>query len=762
MAPDDSLLKRLLETFNTELESLLSVITDSLQKIQQDSPEHDLPQIIAEISRAGRNIKVAALSVGVSDVGVIAEYIEKLFASEKELFEADVINLTIRAVSCMREAMQLYMENKPSSANIREIVHQLQHQLHLTPEEPTESKVIEHFPSTEPITSTSTSEREFLQKIIATFKIELQENLINITDDLLQLEKGVKSEQEFSELLEELFRSAHNIKGSARGVGAVNVGEIAHHLETLFAAIQNKSVNISPGIINICLQSIDYMNEAMRCYSEEIPISFDLQNHLSLLKQYIEFSQQAVPTDVKPVIEQFVPSEKIPKANETQGKVKKYESIRVPLQNLDTISADMEEIQIVKIAIEEHYSELSKINFKIDYFVQAWKKNILALKKLFGEEEESLDKLFSSHITELSEISNATHRLQRGLRMPVNELSTLLNALQDEIRTIRLIPVDTQLRYLPRIVRDLAYELKKTVNFNVKNNDVKIDKIILDGLKDPIMHLIRNAIDHGIEDAAKREAAGKPLQGTITIHVSQVDHQIVFEISDDGVGINPEELVRIALAKNIITANELEAMSPGDILDIIFRPGFSTREVATDISGRGVGLDVVRSNLTQLKGQVSVNSKPGKGTHFFLRVPITLATERGLIIACNNQQFILLTNSVESVLLLKRREIVDVEGSSTVLVKQQPILLCSLSKVLHLDENTKNLKEQNPVVIIKKERERVALLVDEIIGEKEVVLKSLREPLTNMPFVIGATLTGSNQINFVLNSSEIIKRALLS
>lgn len=762
MIPDEPLLKQLIATFNTELESLLSVITDNLQKIKPGTSDNNLKPIISEISRSGRNIKVAALSVGINDLAKMAESIEKLFASEHEV-TAERIDLVFRSVDGMRELMQEFIEKKSCSANVRELLHQLQQQAHLSEKEEEASVIPEpsvpegpSLPLATP--SSNASEREFLKKIIATFKVELQDNLIKITDGLLQLEKGGISEQGFVALLDELFRAAHNIKGSARGVGAINVGEIAHHLETLFTAVQQKSIRISPGVINLCLQSIDYMNEAMQCYSEEIPLSFDLQNHLLQLRQYTEFSEQEAPGHVKPLVEQLLE----PDAVVTKGKVNEYESIRVPLQNLDRISADMEEIQGVKIAIEEHYANLNKINFKIDNFIKAWKKNILSLRSFFEGEEERLATLFSPYLLELSEISNATHRLQRGLRMPVNELSVLFNALQDEIRTLRLISVGSQLRYLPRLVRDLANELQKPINFDIKNNDVKIDKMILEGLKDPIVHLLRNAIDHGIEDAEQRQAAGKSLQGNICLEVRQEDHQIIFEISDDGAGINPDNLARSALEKNIITQTELDMMSPADILDIIFRPGFSTRKVVTGISGRGVGLDIVRSNLTQLKGLVSVASQPGTGTHFFLRVPITLATERGLIVSCNKQVFVILTSSVESVFLLKRSDIVEVEGSPTILVKQQPILFSSLARILHLDENIQSSKEYLSVVIVKKNWERVALLVDEIIGEREVVLKPLQEPLTNMPFVIGATLTGSNQINFVLNSSEVIKKALLS
>ncbi|MCE0721940.1 MULTISPECIES: chemotaxis protein CheA [Legionella] len=764
MTPDDHLLKQILETFSTELESLLMLITDHLKKIERGESVSDLSQLMEQISRAGRNIKVSALSVGIDELGKIAECVEKLFEPSQTL-SPERIHLTFRATDGMREILHDFREKKPLSAELHALLEQLQQTL-IHEEKKEEIQIMgekpalsEPAPVTKPLANAA--DNEFIKKLVETFKVELQENLITITDGLLQLEKGTRSEEDFQSLLEEMFRVAHNIKGSARGIGVNDIGEIAHHIETLFAAVQKKIIKISPGLINLCLQSIDYMNEAMHCYTEQKPLSFDLENHLRQLEHYTESPAQEIPSALEPTIESSATLEKAPKTQEIQGKTNEFESIRVSLQNLDRVSVYTEEIQAIKIAIEEYYSKFTKMNYKIDHLVQSWKKD-RDYSNAFSENEISpLATLFSASLVELSEINNSTHLMQRELHTSVSELSILLNALQEEIRTLRLIPVTTQLRYLPRIVRDLAHELNKQVNLEINSNDVKMDKMILDGLKDPIVHLLRNAIDHGIENSEARKAAGKTPQGNISINVNQEDNQIVFRIIDDGIGIKTNDLIRSALQKNIISQPELETMKKEELYELIFRPGFSTREIATDISGRGVGLDVVRSNLLRLKGQVSVESEPGKGTIFFLRVPLTLATERGLIVACNHQIFVLLTNSVESVMLLKKHEVITVEGSPAVLVKEQPVLLCSLSKILRLDEKKQNRTEHISVVIIKKNGDRMALLVDEIIGEREIVLKPLQEPLSNIPCVIGATLTGNNQINFVLNSSEIIKRMVL-
>lgn len=752
MAADDPLMKQLITTFSEELESLLEVITQNVKKSTQETSALDWQQINEEISRSGRNIKVSAWSIGLEELGRIAELLEKLFNTVNPAPPA-LIRLTRDAVEGMREALQCFIDQKPLPEHLHQLLSRLDKFQHPVIEEsaaeektPVQAELI--------LPESDVAEQDFFKKILATFNAELQENLIVITNDLLQLEKGNNSNTKSSDLLAEIFRAAHNIKGSARGVGAQDVAEIAHHIETLFAAIQKGDLDISSDLVSLCLQSIDYMNEAMRCFTDNMPLPFNLQNHLQQLSLY---SHLPLSSPASTLIES---SEEPSRTIEIKTPINEFDSIRVSLHNLDHISADMEEIQAIKISLEEHYSDLNTIHFKIDSFIQSWKKNLLPIKGNFGQEDERFNTLLGSHLSELSELGKTAHLIQRELRISVHELSTLLNELQDEIRMIRLIPVNSQLHYLPRNIRDLAQELHKEVTLEIKNNDVKIDKMIMDGLKDPLMHLLRNAVDHGIEDPKTRQEAGKPAQGTISIEVSQEDHQIVFKITDDGAGINTEDIKQIALKKNIITTADLEHMKPGDIMDLIFRPGFSTREVPTNISGRGVGLDVVHSNLTHLKGQIHVESKPGQGTAFFLRVPITLTTERGLIISCSKQSFVLLTHSVETVLLLKKGDIFQVEGSAAILVKEEPVLLCSLERILHLIENKeKNNNEYCSVVVIKKDEKRVALLVDEILGEREMVLKPLQEPLHNMPCVIGATLTGSNQINFVLNSSELIKRA---
>lgn len=757
MTTNNSLSNQLIETFSEELESLLITISEHLKQIVNSKSANLVTPMIEEISRAGRNIKVAAFSLGIDDIGKMAECIEKLFVPTRQL-SPELINLTSRVPDIMREAMRYFIEKKPVSDNFQFIFQKLKNQLVFYKEKEERQNIKSSSPENIRFyNSSNIGDEEVPTKIIETFKAELQDNLTTITDSLLQLEKGTKSTEDLQEILEEIFRMAHNIKGSARGIGAVDVGEIAHYLETLLASVQKKITPLSHEMINLCLQAIDYMNKAMQCYCDKTSLPFDLNSFLSQLSHYTESGHLLL---AQSTIKKSMEDQRTNTLSEIQTKTNEFESIRVSLQNLDRISVYMEELQMIKIAIEEYYSKLIQLNFKIEYLAQYRKKDVFSLIKSSDNKLEHLNDLLSSYNKELNEINNETRLMQRELRKPVSEFSILLNGLQDEVRTIRLVPVSTQLRYLLRNARDLALELDKEVNLEIKSNHVKMDKIILDGLKDPIIHILRNAIDHGIESKDVRLEAGKSPEGNILVEANQEDNQIIFKISDDGAGVNTDALIRVALQKKIITQAELATMKQEDIYELMFRPGFSTREVATDISGRGIGLDVVRSNIHHLKGQVHLESHPGKGTTFFLHVPLTLATERGLIISCSNQVFAISTSFIESVLLLKKQDIVTVEGGPALLIKEQPVLLCSLSKILELEEKNTN-KEYFSVIVMKQNEKRIAFFVDDIIGEREIVLKPLQEPLSNISCIIGATLTGSNQINFVLNASDIFKRVPL-
>lgn len=587
---------------------------------------------------------------------------------------------------------------------------------------------------------------EILKKLIATFNDELTERLQEITDGLLKLENNKLTNDESEKVIEIIFRSAHNIKGSARSIGANNVGDIAHHIETLFSSIQKKSIKISPNIVNLCLEAIDNIHMSMKAFIDKKPIDFDIKDLLDRLekgenKNTADQSEKAFKKSLKKEV--FQETE--------QG------TIRVPVENLDRLSSLIDEIQVNKIAIDEFYHDLTKISNKANILNKHWKQvNNLADKST----SENFKKLQISTTDSIVELTHNLRNLQHSMHNRINELSVLSNSLQEEIRFLRLVPAETLLHSLPRIIRDIAHSLNKNIELKMTGQLVKMDKIILEGLKDPLMHLLRNAIDHGIESADIRRQLGKPETGQIAIDIHEEGDHISITISDDGCGIDTKKIANTAIKKNLITEAELSTLSEKEILELIFESGFSTKELITDVSGRGIGLDIVKENLIHLKGQVTIKTELNHGTQFYIRVPLTLASERALLIQSGQQQYVIPTSLVERVLLIKPEDITHIQGMQAIMIEGHPVPLKILSDVLKITKSEFIKNQQLPVVILNNGTSSIGLLIEKIIGEREIIIKPLEEPLTHILSVVGGTLSGNGQPIIVLNPSDLIKMAL--
>lgn len=597
-----------------------------------------------------------------------------------------------------------------------------------------------------------------MKQLIDIFQVELDENTQAITEGLLALEKNNLAEEDRTTIINTIFRAAHNIKGTARGIGSgiTAVADIAHGIESLFAAIKSNALQINANLINQCLNAVDKMRLAMQAFVTDTALPFDLSELLAQLEQNGAIIEK--PVINKPSAQPVAHSPPIKEESNIQPLDVK--TIHVSLNNLDKVSALMEEMQANKIAISSNLYDINKLTDMLKRFSQLWKQTHTSLKGRFGGElGELYTKSYSTSADSLAEMNNIASQLHKDMEIQIYELSNLANSLQDEIRTLRLIPANNLLRNFPRYVRDLALDLGKQAAFEMKGDDVKIDKMVLEGLQDSLTHLLRNAIDHGIESADIRAQQGKPEQGHIVLDMKGEGDHITIKISDDGAGIDSKKIAAIALEKNIITPAELEAMDENSIIDLIFRPGFSTKTQITQISGRGVGLDVVRDNVDSLKGSVHVLTQVGKGTTFELQVPVSLASERGFLISCSGQPFVIPTSAIERVMVISPDDVHNIEASQALLIDGHPVHLLTLADILQLEKHDSLNQQQLSIMIIKKGHQKVALVIDEILGEREIVIKLLQPPLHSVPCVAGGTVSGSGQVIIVLDATDIVNAA---
>jgi two-component system chemotaxis sensor kinase CheA len=578
---------------------------------------------------------------------------------------------------------------------------------------------------------------KLLKLLVETFTLELEEQTQIMIDAILALEKIAPDDANFMKKIDTIFRAAHNIKGASRGIGITDVGNLSHQLESLFSSVQKKLFTLTSFHIDLALETIDKMRMAMKAYLLNQPLDFNINDLLSRLTQGIS---QNVVSEVK--VTEVPNNDILFKAPTAAVDAKNSEYIRVAIASIDRVSALMEEIQVAKVVMYEHENSLSSMVAKVRDLKESWKMN---------QDKSAIADL-------ITEINAVASQLQKSFRYDVNDLFSLADLLQDEVGHLRLVPASLLLRTLPRAVRDLSQQLNKNVELHIIGDDVKMDKLILEGLHDPFIHLIRNAIDHGIQTPQERIAINKSPQAHISIEIIDEGNEILIVFKDDGCGLNIDKISATALKKNLVTAAELADMSVADISHLIFRPGFTTTDIITSVSGRGVGLDVVKSNLAELKGTVTVTSIPNIGTTFYLRVPLTLAGERGLIVTSANQSFVIPTHAILRISSLNKADVEQVEGHEVVRFDNHPILLRTLADILNLQKTERSTPSSLFTVIIKKEWRTLALVVDEVIGEREIIVKPLQAPLLHIPCIAGATLSSRGDVVLVLNANDLISR----
>jgi two-component system, chemotaxis family, sensor kinase CheA len=344
-----------------------------------------------------------------------------------------------------------------------------------------------------------------------------------------------------------------------------------------------------------------------------------------------------------------------------------------------------------------------------------------------------------------------------ALSETVSHIARITSDLQDQIMKARMMPIETVFNRLPRMVRDLANKLGKEVKLELVGGDTELDRSVIEVIGDPLIHLIRNSLDHGLEMPNEREEAGKPAQGLLMLTAKHLENHIVIEIRDDGKGIDPEKIRAKALEKGQITPEALQRLSDKEVLQLIFASGFSTAKEVSEVSGRGVGMDIVRSNLAKLGGMIDLESAVGKGTVVTLRLPLTLAIIRGLLVRVNGSVYVLPLGSVVETLLLKEDEVQRLNRQEVILLRGVTTPLVRVDRIFKTKRSELKAKtEESYVVIVGLAELRVGLVVDELIGEQEVVIKSLSRFVGDTPGLSGATILGDGNVALIVDVNSLV------
>ncbi|MGY5344499.1 chemotaxis protein CheW [Paenibacillus glucanolyticus] len=351
----------------------------------------------------------------------------------------------------------------------------------------------------------------------------------------------------------------------------------------------------------------------------------------------------------------------------------------------------------------------------------------------------------------------ATESKNQELTDTVEHMSRVSSDLQNIVLKLRMVPVDTVFNRFPRMVRDLAKTLDKKIDLIITGADTELDRTVIDEIGDPLVHLLRNSADHGVEPVADRIAAGKPETGTVHLRAFHSGNNVFIEIEDDGRGIYRENILKNALKKGVVTEAEAASMSDDEVNQLLFAPGFSTAEKISDVSGRGVGLDVVKSKIVALGGNVTIYSTPGKGTNFSVQLPLTLSIIAAMLIRMGSEKYAIPLSSIVETAIIKRGQIKQVHGSRMIQFRESLIPVISLSRLFEVSDFDEELEEETEIVVIRKGDRLAALTIDDFIGQSEIVIKNLGKYLPAIQGISGATILGDGQVALIIDANAFIK-----
>lgn len=616
------------------------------------------------------------------------------------------------------------------------------------------------------------------------YKVASADHIQKIEAGLLHLEKNPLDQAK----LEQLLREMHSLKGDSRMLGVKDAETLTHQMEEIMGAVKRTERVLTPQIFERLYQGLDAIRkiatEAVTGQSSGISVfhvlaqlmGADSDEALAESKEAVAHLQDVA--SAQPLMEQPFSHEAVPVRETAEpsadvlSQVSDYQidTIRVESQKLDKLLTQASELVVTKGQLGDRVGEIDQL---ISLW-EEWSRETFVSRLTFDELErrwqtpelQPLQNFYNLLETRLEQLGTMLNRLRNTTFEDNAKLETVANELESGIHSLRLLPFSTIFNLFPRTVRDLAKQQGKEVNLVLEGGDNTVDKRILEEMKDPLLHLLRNAIDHGIETPIERQNVGKSPIATIRLRGYQVGSTVSIEVIDDGRGLDVEAIKRSALRRGVRTAQELEEMSMAEIQALIFAPGFSTRTAVTEISGRGVGLDVVRANVERLKGNIQVEFTPNRGCLFRITLNSSLATTDALIVQVSQHPYAIPVGFVEAMQLVSSQEIFATDGNQTLPFQGESVTVTWLADLLGLPvkvpTSTKALHSTSktiPCIILHIGSERLALLVDTILEQQDIVLKPQSQLLKRIRNISGATILGTGEVCMVLNPPDLFKSA---
>ena len=611
-----------------------------------------------------------------------------------------------------------------------------------------------------------------MKEILVDFLAESSEMLESLDQYFVKLE----AEPTNTELLNEIFRCMHSMKGSAGFLGFTHLVEVAHEAESLLNKLRQGEMSVSPFIIDIILEAVDsvkLLHADIRDTGEDSHIETMLiVNKLTLTMDSAEDLKDGKPASA---LASNVSVEPV----ETPEEV--TELTEVPPSDSPVPESENATVEDVAISspeapepVEDSSPALSDVLSKMQ---EAASRTVQAASsgqtKRAGKEEETtvrvetrrLDNVMNlvgelvlgrNRLVKLGfglEEQDEMNPLVRELGVTLAQLSLVTSDLQLAVMKTRMVPIRKVFSRFPRLVRDLSNKLGKQVRLDLIGEETEVDKAVADALGDPLVHLVRNSLDHGLETVEDRKLVGKNPEGVIRLAAYQEGNSIVIRIEDDGRGLELEKIAAKALEKGLVSQSELSTMGPQDVMKLIFLPGFSTVEQVSDLSGRGVGMDVVRTNISRLNGSLELDSTPGHGSQMTIKLPLTVAIIQALMVEVGSGTFAVPLASVIEATKITKDDIKSVNGKPVLNLRERILPLLDLGQTFQIPKQCSS--DECYVVVVMIGSQRFGVVVDRLRAQEEVVIKSLGDFLSDIGGVAGATITGDGKVVLILDMADL-------
>lgn len=640
--------------------------------------------------------------------------------------------------------------------------------------------------------------KDLQQQLLEAFKIEAEERITSMFAGLTALEKNPDPEIR-RQKLEIIYREAHSLKGAARSVNIIPVESLCQEIETLFSGLKAQKVLFEPEIFDMLHQAVSMIEKYLSAPETQrqglenklAAITASLSERKELQKDAHALPESPIEKSASPETVLPAPEKRSPEQTERTDPIRPSEpgadagasrfaqtpaaragftdTVRIATAKLDSLLLKAEELITVKQILGQHLNQINETRETIGQWKKISEKSKKNLHDIRRQMPNSclLDRFFTLYNINHDQILDTSTRINElagSMEQSHRTLGAMVDELLDEMKKTSLLPFSRLFSLLPRMTREISRDVGKDVDLEISGGDIEIDKRILEGLKDPLIHMIRNAIDHGIETPEARKRKSKPPWGKIRITVDQPEsNKVEVVVSDDGSGIDILGLKNKAIKAGLISESQAAALTDDETISLIFHSGISTSSMITEISGRGLGMAIVQEHIENLSGLIFVSSSPGNGTTFKIELPVSLATFKGIIVSASGHDFILPLAHLDHSLRIEPEDIKTAENRTIISVNGQPLSLVSLADVLGLPHqpfaDTPSKKITLPVIILGSGDKTIACIVDRISSEQEVLVKSLGKQLKKIPNISGATILGNGQVVPILNVNDLISAA---